>query len=81
MQPITRTVDHLGRIVIPKHLRDKLKLSEGDSIVIDSEGDTVTVRRARAACKLCGREEGILREFGICAACAARIQNAPPVTP
>ena len=81
MQPIFRIMDDLGRVVIPKQLRDRLGLSAGTPIAIDTEGDTVTLKRRAICCKLCGAEEGICQEWDICASCAKRIQDAPRITP
>ena len=36
---IVRKIDNLGRIVIPKELRSTLKIEEGDSVEIISEGN------------------------------------------
>jgi AbrB family looped-hinge helix DNA binding protein len=41
------TVDKVGRIVIPKVLRDELKLSPGDSLKLEAEGEKITLRPVR----------------------------------
>ena len=40
-----RRIDELGRIVIPKLIRNKMRLKEGDRVVVsyNIEDDTVTV--------------------------------------
>jgi AbrB family looped-hinge helix DNA binding protein len=40
----TVTLDKAGRAVIPKRLRDALRLAPGDELVLESEGDRVTLR-------------------------------------
>ena len=38
------TIDGAGRVVIPKPLRDKLHLSAGDSLRLESSDDAITLR-------------------------------------
>lgn len=38
------TIDKAGRVVIPKPLRDALRLSPGDSLQLDSSGESITLR-------------------------------------
>lgn len=45
----TVTIDKAGRVVIPKSLRDELRLASGDTLVIESNGDSVTLRPIRSA--------------------------------
>jgi len=45
----TLTVDKAGRVVLPKPLRDKLQLSAGDSLALESSGDRIVLRPVRAA--------------------------------
>lgn len=55
---ITRNVDHLGRIVLPKELRDSLDLPAGTPMDISVEGDTILLKkhRAQGCCVFCGME-------------------------
>lgn len=43
----TLTVDKAGRVVLPKPLRDKLQLSAGDALDLESTGDQIVLRPAR----------------------------------
>ena len=41
------SIDKAGRLVLPKPVRDKLGLEPGDSVAIESDGDTITLRPIR----------------------------------
>jgi AbrB family looped-hinge helix DNA binding protein len=41
------SVDKAGRVVLPKPLRDKLRLAAGDQLLIESEGERMTLRPVR----------------------------------
>ena len=51
---IVRRIDDLGRIVLPKELRTMLGVSEGDSLEIWRDGESVTLRRYQSSCFFCG---------------------------
>jgi AbrB family looped-hinge helix DNA binding protein len=55
---VTLTLDKAGRVVIPKTLRDELRLEPGDSLTLESNGDRVTLRPVRSASAL-RKEHGI----------------------
>ncbi|MBR3229894.1 MAG: AbrB/MazE/SpoVT family DNA-binding domain-containing protein [Bacilli bacterium] len=42
---IVRRIDNLGRIVIPKEIRDTLRIKNGDSLEINIEGEIVTLKK------------------------------------
>lgn len=42
---ITRKVDELGRVVIPKELRDNFGIKEKDSLEIFTEGNNIVLRK------------------------------------
>jgi len=54
----TVTIDKVGRVVIPKEIRDDLRLEAGDSLALESEGECVTLR------PLSGGER-LRKEYGI----------------
>lgn len=54
----TVTIDKAGRVVIPKTLRDELRLEPVDSLTLESDGDHVLLRPVRFASAL-HKEHGI----------------------
>jgi AbrB family looped-hinge helix DNA binding protein len=54
----TVTLDKAGRVVIPKTLRDELRLAPGDTLALESDGDEVILRPVRSASAL-RKEHGI----------------------
>ena len=42
---IVRRIDDLGRVVIPKEIRRKMRIREGDPLEIYTEGKTVCFRK------------------------------------
>jgi AbrB family looped-hinge helix DNA binding protein len=54
----TVTLDKAGRVVIPKTLRDALRLAPGDALALESDGDRVTLRPIRSASAM-RKEHGI----------------------
>jgi AbrB family looped-hinge helix DNA binding protein len=54
----TVTLDSAGRVLIPKTLRDELRLAPGDTFSLESDGDRVVLRPVRSASAL-RKEHGI----------------------
>jgi len=52
------TLDQAGRVVLPKALRDELRLSPGDTFDLTVKGDEVTLRPRRSTTPL-QKERGI----------------------
>ncbi|MED1787590.1 AbrB/MazE/SpoVT family DNA-binding domain-containing protein [Brevibacillus laterosporus] len=51
---IVRKIDDLGRIVIPKELRDSNGLSSGTPMEMFVDGDRIVLRKYEPGCVLCG---------------------------
>ena len=78
----TCTVDQLGRIVIPKPLRNKMNLKEHDNfeIFIDSDKrnmEKLILKKVKNKCEICGSEKNIkkIEGFIVCENCAEKIKS------
>jgi AbrB family looped-hinge helix DNA binding protein len=54
----TVTIDKAGRVVIPKEIRDVLRLEPGDTLAFATEDDSVTLRPLHASAPL-QKERGV----------------------
>ncbi|HXP59503.1 MAG TPA: AbrB/MazE/SpoVT family DNA-binding domain-containing protein [Dongiaceae bacterium] len=52
------TIDGAGRVVIPKPLRDELDLAPGDTLELETAGESITLRPARGRVPLT-KEKGV----------------------
>jgi AbrB family looped-hinge helix DNA binding protein len=52
------SIDKKGRILIPKSLREKMRVEVGDDLLIETEGDRITLRPVR-------QEALLKKEYGI----------------
>ncbi len=66
MKPIgvTRPIDNLGRIVIPKELRKNLDLNVGDSVEFFTSGDKIVLRKYQPADIFTGEMEDLIEFNG-----------------
>ncbi|HUC92496.1 MAG TPA: AbrB/MazE/SpoVT family DNA-binding domain-containing protein [Paenibacillus sp.] len=70
---VVRKVDQLGRIVLPKSLRKRYQMNEGDPVEILVQGDHIILERYRPRCVFCGAMDEV-REFKdryLCAGCVS----------
>jgi AbrB family looped-hinge helix DNA binding protein len=52
------TLDKAGRLVLPKAVRDQLRLQPGDSLEMESEGEVINLRPVRGTGQL-RKEHGV----------------------
>jgi transcriptional pleiotropic regulator of transition state genes len=71
-----RKVDKLGRIVIPKELREKYGLEEGASIDFQDFGEGILVKASANLCKICECKLSDDSDFPICENCAMDLISA-----
>lgn len=57
---ITRKVDNLGRVVIPKTYRDKLQIKENDTININIEDQILIMTKVEDSCLFCGSKKDLI---------------------
>jgi AbrB family looped-hinge helix DNA binding protein len=56
--PTKVSLDRAGRVVLPKLLREQMHLVPGDDLLVENEGDRITLRPIRAEALL-KKEHGI----------------------
>ncbi|UED70735.1 AbrB/MazE/SpoVT family DNA-binding domain-containing protein [Brevibacillus sp. HD3.3A] len=70
---IVRKIDHLGRIVLPKELRDTFRWKTGTPLEVYVDGETVVLREYAPGCTLCGEVDtpmtSLYPQKQICTAC------------
>lgn len=66
-----RRVDELGRVVIPKEIRNKLDIQEKDPIEIYVDGDCIILKKFESNCVFCGNTKDLIeyKEKLICKKC------------
>ncbi len=74
---MTRCVDELGRIVLPKSMRQTLDIAERDQMEIFVDGDRIILQKYQPACIFCENTEDIVFYNGkrICMACMNGIKQ------
>lgn len=74
---IVRKIDSLGRVVIPKEVRNVNGWSEDTPLEIYTDGNKVVMGEYNPGCVLCGSVEEVVQVSGkiICSRCANQISN------
>lgn len=73
-----RPIDRLGRLVLPSDIRKSLGIKDGeDSVEFFTDGDTVVIKKYRAACVFCNSYDNLVKHKGqnICQSCLDEIKN------
>ena len=79
---MSRAIDPLGRIVLPKEIRDSLNLTTGVRLDIGVSNDKIILSRSEAFCACCGQtHDHMLYHAGvaICEDCFSRFEPAEDV--
>ncbi|MBE6700021.1 MAG: AbrB/MazE/SpoVT family DNA-binding domain-containing protein [Ruminococcaceae bacterium] len=74
MSEIRRTVDSMGRMVLPVDFRKELGLLPNDDVTVCLENGAIIVRPACARCKLCGKKAPLKMPFSVCAECLTALK-------
>ena len=74
---IVRKVDILGRVVIPKELRDTLDIAENEPIEIFVEDEKIILRKYNPTCVFCGSTNNVViyKEKLVCEDCAKAVAS------
>ncbi len=51
-----RRIDDLGRVVIPRELRQRLLIEAGDELVVQIEGTSIKITKYKNSCVYCSSE-------------------------
>lgn len=75
---IVRKVDQLGRIVLPKSLRKRYLMNEGDPVEILVQGDHIILERYKPKCVFCSNQENVVEYNSryICNDCLVDMKQA-----
>jgi transcriptional pleiotropic regulator of transition state genes len=57
---IVRNIDSLGRIVIPKELRDNMDIHKQDEVEIFVNHNDIIIKKFKVTCVFCGSNENII---------------------
>ena len=68
-----RKVDKLGRIVIPRSLREKYVLTEGSDIEFLDDGDGIIIKPGELFCRLCRAEIPCDTSPPLCESCITNV--------
>lgn len=75
---IVRKVDELGRIVLPKELRNTLNIKEKDPLEIYvDEGRRIVLKKYEPACIFCGSMNDIVsyKGYNVCHDCQKKLEK------
>lgn len=74
---IVRKIDTLGRLVIPKELRDKMDMPVETPMEIFTEGDTIILKKYQPACIFCSSMDGVqeFKDKRVCKKCLAEMRR------
>ena len=74
---IDRRIDNLGRVVIPKEIRDKLDIKQKDALEIYNHGSNIILKKFETSCIFCGNEKTLINYKNklICEKCIKKLKN------
>ena len=74
---ITKKIDSLGRLVIPKEFRDNMKINEGDLLEVFLTNNGIFIKKPNVNCALCGNIENLIgfENTLICLKCLKKIHK------
>ena len=72
-----RKIDKLGRVVIPKSLRNALGVGLDDEISMTLSEESIIISKAKGICALCSKEETFIQinNKQICKSCYKKIKS------
>ena len=73
---IIRKTDALGRIVIPKEIRQSMNIGESDSLELIVSEDEIILKKPDTTCVICGSQYDLkkIEEKNLCIKCIEKIK-------
>ena len=74
---ITRQIDELGRLGLPKEIRTAYDINVKDTLEIFTEDDRIILKKYQPACIFCGEAKNVVLfdSKRICRECLARLKQ------
>ncbi len=74
---IVRSIDELGRIVLPMELRKTMDINSKDKLEIYVDGDSIVLKKHQFACSFCGSCEDVVnfKDHCICKNCIEELKS------
>ena len=74
---VIRTIDKLGRVVIPKSMCKALSIQAEDELDVTMEGERIILQKCRNGCVFCGSADKLVVFNGrkVCASCVDSISS------
>lgn len=72
-----KKIDDVGRVVLPKDVREKLGLRINDMLKIDVENERIILTKAVDSCVFCGKSDKLKEYMGktVCESCINKLNN------
>lgn len=74
MTQFVRKLDHMGRIVLPAEYRKKTGIDDLAEVRITEKDGKIIIEKLAPNCKICGAEENLNKEMGVCEDCITKIK-------
>lgn len=74
---MTRPLDDLGRVVIPKEIRKSLSIEDGDRMGFFVENGRLVLELEREHCTMCGQRKNLIANcngYPICGICMEKLE-------
>lgn len=74
---MVRRVDELGRIVLPKELRNNLGIEKKDPLEIFISGDSIVLKKYEPFCIFCGSSKNLVSidDKNVCSECVHKLSK------
>lgn len=73
---VTRKIDKLGRVCIPKKIMKEIGFKTGELVTIETIGDEVIIGRVGKHCSICGKQSELkVNDKYICNECISYIKK------